>query len=33
MPWLARFPGVEGVGITDSGVALFAEGFERYRRR
>jgi FAD:protein FMN transferase len=33
MSWLARLPGVEGMGITDSGVALFTEGFEQYRRR
>ena len=33
MSWLARLPSVEAMGITDSGVAVFTEGFERYRRR
>ncbi|MDQ6615536.1 MAG: FAD:protein FMN transferase [Actinomycetota bacterium] len=32
MPWLAGLTGVEAMGITDSGIAVFTDGFERYRR-
>ncbi len=32
MSWLAGMRGVEAMGITDSGVALFTDGFDHYRR-
>jgi len=33
MPWLANLGDVEAMAVTDSRVAIFTEGFERYRRR